>query len=138
MQSNDKCPLKDTVFRLQGYSGDFEVKLRMYHISDLTEHPLHVYAFDVDRAGEEMNFMRVPLRCNNAIAVTAFQSVCHLTVPLVDNKVVALINVAQGVVAGDWMAAFGQMALLESFLIKHKGLLTVYALDEGFGHTADM
>ena len=69
--------------------------------------------------------MRVPVGSKDVVAVVGFQSFGHVALPLVDDDMVVLVDIAQHVVAGNGVATVADDVAADGLLVEDEGFLLV-------------
>ena len=126
--------IKDAVFTGDRHLVDVDVHLGGDDLGNLVEHAYAVDATDADGGLKVEDLVHVPLDVEDAVSVARLQFGGHRTGALVDLNLVLVVDIAEGVVAGDGVTAAWELVLLDILLGDEDGLLAVELL----GHDEEL
>ena len=110
------------------YRVDIHVHLGRDNLCHLVEQAYAVDAAQTDRGVEIEGLVHIPLDIEDAIAEAGLQFRGHRTVALVDLNLVLIVNIAEGIIAGDGVTAARELILTDIILCDEDGFLAVELL----------
>jgi hypothetical protein len=121
-----------TLVALDVEAPDIETAMLEEGFGNLEEGANLVGALGVDGCLEEVAALHMPSDSDNVVAKLTLELVGFFAVQLVEGEcLVGFVNISEGIVTGDGVAAGGYMALIDGLLIDYKYLLTVDGGERG-------
>ena len=100
--------VEDIIIAVDHHPVDIYIQLLGDHLRHLVQQSDAVDTSDGNGGVEEHLLVHVPLHVDDTVAIAALQLVGHITVALVDLDPVLVVDISQGIVAGDGVTATGE------------------------------